>query len=123
MNVDKIIKHLFEFSPKIRYVAIYHKEALVFKQRQAVANNSDASTDKFEELLVNPTLLKLASQRGNIDCGGLRHLIIGYGHFYQLVKAIEGGHVSICLEKTADLNGLPEQIFDYLSVNFPEIEM
>ena len=28
-----------------------------------------------------PALLVLTTQCGNIDCGGLRYLIVGYGHF------------------------------------------
>jgi hypothetical protein len=53
-------------------------------------------------LLVNPTLLTLATQRGNIDCGGLRYLIIGYGHFQQLVILRLAGHVSIAFELGAN---------------------
>ena len=40
---------------------------------------------RYEELLVNPTLLELTRQRGNIDCGGLEYLVIRYGNFFQLV--------------------------------------
>ena len=36
-----------------------------------------ASPDRYEELLVNPTLLTLAGQRGDIDYGGLRCLVLG----------------------------------------------
>jgi len=46
----------------------------------------------------NPALLTLATQRGNIDCGGLRYLIIGYGHFHQLVVPGAGRHGSIAFE-------------------------
>ena len=52
---------------------------------------------RYEELLVNPALLVLARQRGNIDCGGQRYLIAGYGHFHQLVPAA-AGHVSVAFE-------------------------
>jgi hypothetical protein len=51
---------------------------------------------------VNPTLLTLATQRGNIDCGGLRYLIVGYGHFHQLVVPSPAGHVSIAFELGAN---------------------
>jgi hypothetical protein len=61
-----------------------------------------ADSDRYEELLVNPTLLTLATQRGNIDCGGLRYLIIGYGHFQQLVIPRPAGHVSIAFELGAN---------------------
>jgi hypothetical protein len=49
-----------------------------------------------------PTLLTLATQRGNIDCGGLRYLIVGYGHFHQLVIPSPAGHVSIAFEPGAN---------------------
>lgn len=115
MNTELIIENLFERFEAIRYVAIYIDENLVFKQKANAENSSAGGTDKFEELLVNPTLLKLASQRGNIDCGGLRFLIVGYGNFYQLVKSLpNGGHLSICLDKSVDLNKLPEEIYTYL---------
>jgi hypothetical protein len=55
-------------------------------------------SDRYEELLVNPALLVLARQRGNIDCGGLRYLIVGYGHFRQLVVPAATGNVSVAFE-------------------------
>lgn len=121
MNKEKIINSLFTQFSEIRYVAIYIGEELVYKQREQTADSSSGKTDKYEELLVNPTLLKLASQRGNIDCGGLNHIIIGYGNFYQLVKSIPNGHISICLERNSDLNQLPKSIFGYLKVEFTGI--
>ena len=53
-------------------------------------------------LLVNPTLLKLAAQRGNIDCGGLEYAMVRYGSFFQFVLPTARGHVSVCIEKDAD---------------------
>ncbi len=118
MNKENIIGALFDKFSEIRYAALYIEGELVFKQRESMADSSSSETDKFEELLVNPTLLKLASQRGNIDCGGLNYLIIGYGNFYQLVKSIPNGHISICLEHHSDLNRLPDQIFRFLKDHF-----
>ena len=111
------INQLLSTFSEVRYVAIYQKDQLISKQKGSVSNSSAGESDQYEEILVNPTLLKLASQRGNIDCGGLNYLLIGYGNFFQLVKEIPNGHISICLEKEADLNAIPEQIFtkiDYL---------
>ena len=122
MDKKKIIQELFKFSKNIRYVAIYSNSDLIFEQKEAVNTSaSSGETDRFEELLVNPTLLTLATQRGNIDCGGLNYLIIGYGNFYQLVKSIPKGHISICLEKETDLNNLPEEIFSFLKSNIPSL--
>jgi hypothetical protein len=43
--------------------------------------------------------LKLAGQRGDIDCGGLRYLVVAYGHFWQVViPAGPVGHVSVAVE-------------------------
>ncbi|MEM6892364.1 MAG: hypothetical protein AAF554_01660 [Bacteroidota bacterium] len=117
---DSIIEALFKEFGEIRYVAIYQDDELVFQQRDKTENTSSGETDTYEELLVNPTLLKLASQRGNIDCGGLNHLIVAYGNFYQLVKAIPKGHISICLQQSADLNHLPTQIFTFLKARFED---
>jgi hypothetical protein len=111
---SEIIHSLFEAFADIRYVAIYKDGQLLAQQRAHLSDNSSSETDKYEELLVNPALLTLARQRGNLDCGGLRFLLVGYGHFYQWVKEIAGGHISICLAQKADLNHLPDEILTFL---------
>ncbi|MGH1365150.1 MAG: hypothetical protein ACRBF0_16435 [Calditrichia bacterium] len=119
MNHDAIINQLFEAFKDIRYVSIYQNKQLTYTQREAeLEGASSGDTDRFEELLVNPTLLKLAGQRGDIDCGGLDYMIISYGNFFQLVKSIEGGHLSIALEKGADISSLPGNILSYVASNF-----
>lgn len=116
-----IIESLFDFSSDIRYVALYTDKDLMFRQRQKKPDSSSAETDRYEELLVNPALLNLARQRGNLDCGGLRFLIVGYGNFYQLIKEIKEGHLSICLNKNSDITRLPDRIFDYLKEEYPDL--
>jgi hypothetical protein len=70
----------------------------VQRRPQLSAASSDDS-DWYEETLVNPTLLTLTTQRGNIDCGGLRYVLVGYGNFTQLVLPTGGtGHLSIAFE-------------------------
>src|SRR5258708_2926202 len=113
---NQIIENLFNSFIDIRYVAVYIKDELAFKQKQQTSDSSSSDTDTYEELLVNPTLLTAARQRGNIDCGGLRFLIVGYGNFYQLIKEIHGGHISICLDKTVNLTNVPDQIFVFLKL-------
>ena len=90
---------IYALSPDIRYVALYRNGDLETSQRGEITEASDAGSDKYEELLVNPTLLKLAQQRGNIDCGGASFVVVGYGNFLQLVVALTDGHASICFEK------------------------
>ena len=120
-NTNQIIDDLFNFLLEIRYVAIYQNDELTFKQRKQTSDSSSSETDKYEELLVNPTLLTIARQRGNIDCGGLRFIIVGYGNFYQLVKEIKNGHISICLEKNVDLTTVPEKIFEFLKSKYSQL--
>jgi hypothetical protein len=91
-------KDVFAISPDIRYVAVADGQQVQMQARADLLNASSSDSDRYEELLVNPALLILATQRGNIDCGGLRYLIIGYGHFHQLVIPRPAGHVSIAFE-------------------------
>lgn len=93
---------IFELSPDIRYVAIYRGDRLDLAEREGIADASSSESDRYEELLVNPTLLTLAKQRGDIDCGGAEFIIVGYGNFLQLVIALADGHVSVAFEKTAN---------------------
>lgn len=118
---NQIIDNLFNSFIDIRYAAVYSNSELLFKQRQQTSDSSSSDTDKYEELLVNPTLLTAARQRGNIDCGGLRFLIVGYGNFYQVVKEIKGGHISICLDKGVDLTNIPGQIVEFLKSKYSEL--
>jgi hypothetical protein len=118
---NRIIDELFTSFIDIRYVAIYTNNELVYKQKLETSDSSSSDTDKYEELFVNPTLLTAARQRGNIDCGGLRFIIVGYGNFYQLVKEIKNGHISICLDKNVDLKNMPEKIFEFLESRYSEL--
>jgi hypothetical protein len=93
-----LIDRIFGVSEAIRYVALYRKGALAARQRSEVADASAAESDRYEELFVNPTLLTLARQRGNLDCGGANFVLVGYGNFLQLVIDLPDGHASICFE-------------------------
>jgi hypothetical protein len=96
------IDAIFSVSKDIRYVAVYKDGRLQTRSKSGLPGASAAESDRYEELLVNPTLLKLATQRGNIDCGGLEYFVVRYGSFFQLVLPAAGGHVSICIDKSAD---------------------
>lgn len=98
MNKDQEV--IFALSKDIRYVAIYRAGKLDLAERAGLDGASDSESDKYEELLVNPALLTLAKQRGDIDCGGTNFLIVGYGNFLQLVIPLTDGHVSVAFEKT-----------------------
>jgi hypothetical protein len=97
-NEASTIDQIFRVCEAIRYVALYRKGKLISRQRPDLANASVAESDRYEELFVNPALLTLAHQRGNLDCGGARFVLVGYGNFHQLVIDLPDGHVSICWE-------------------------
>ena len=94
---------IFRISEDIRYVAIYTDDELITSERPGIENTSSSESDKYEELIVNSTLLKLVTQRGNIDCGGATYVIIRYGSFYEFVMPLKNGHLSVGIELNSDL--------------------
>ena len=97
-----MIESIFRLSDAIRYVSVYKNGQLESKSKSNTSDASSSESDRYEELLVNPSLLKLASQRGNIDCGGLDYILVRYGNFFQFVLPESWGHVSVCIEANAD---------------------
>lgn len=93
-----ILDRIFSMSSAVRYAAIYRNGELTSRQHDNVGGASSSESDKYEELFVNPALLTLIRQRGNLDCGGAHSLVVRYGNFYQLVVDLPGGHVSVCFE-------------------------
>lgn len=107
-SCDAKIDAILALAQSIRYVARYQGGALQSVARAGVSRASASESDRYEELLVNPTLLTLLRQRGEIDCGGLEFVIIRYGNFWQVVIPVDGGHLSVCIDRTADpLEHLP----------------
>jgi hypothetical protein len=97
-----MIDKVFEISEDVRYVALYRDGHLETQSKTNTEGASSSESDKYEELLVNPIMLKAASQRGNIDCGGLDFLLVRYGNFFQFILPLSWGHISVCIEKDAD---------------------
>ena len=111
VNDLTLIQRVFELGPQVRYVATGRGQDVTLRQRDGLAGASASESDRYEELLVNPTLLTLARQRGDIDCGGLRYLVVRYGNFHQVVVPRPGGgHVSVAVEPDADPDAVAEQV-------------
>jgi hypothetical protein len=100
--MEPLKEKIFAISNSIRYVAIYRDGTLISSERTDIKNTSSSESDKYEELIVNPTLLKLVTQRGNIDCGGAEYVLIRYGSFYEFVLPIKNGHLSVGMELDSD---------------------
>ena len=84
-------------------------------QRPGIANASESESDKYEELIVNPTLIRLLEQRGNIDCGGMQYVLIRYGSFFEFVQPVTGGHVSVGIQPDANIDSVVVQVRAKLS--------
>ncbi len=112
--MKSITDSVFAVSPDVRYVALYQNGVLESQVREGLSGASDSDSDKYEELLVNPTLLTLLKQRGGIDCGGFEYVLVRYGNFFQLVVPIEGGHVSVALEPSVDLSDVVPKVLNVL---------
>ena len=108
--MESLKEKIFAISKEIRYVAIYSDDKLISSERPGIENTSSSESDKYEELIVNPTLLKLVTQRGNIDCGGARYVIIRYGSFYEFVMPLKNGHLSVGIESASNLMSIIEAI-------------
>jgi hypothetical protein len=107
-----ILDQVFEVSKFVRYAALYRRDNLVSRQRAEIAGASSNESDRYEELFINPTLLTLVRQRGNVDCGGAQFVVVRYGNFYQLVISLTDGHVSVCFELLANPLEYAERIRD-----------
>jgi len=113
--MNELVKNLFSVSDSIRYVAQYNGNQLTSRQRENIEDTSGVESDKYEELFVNPTILKIAGQRGRLDCGGLDFIIIKYGNFFQMIRDFDNGHLSICMERKCDPFDVATRIQVYLA--------
>ncbi len=105
MSTSKtIIDTCFRQSPSVRYVAVYLHGRLELRSRAEAQLPGSDESDRFEELVVNPTLLKLLSQRGDIDCGGCLYVVVRYGGFHALVHPLGDGHVTVSFEPDCSLD-------------------
>ena len=101
MIMDRLKSSLLPLDT-VRYLAVLENGKLSTQAKEGRTDASSSESDRYEELIVNPTLVKLVGQRGDIDCGGLQYVVIRYGHFFQVVVPTPSGHVSICVEPTGD---------------------
>jgi hypothetical protein len=113
----QLTETLFSLSKGIRYVAIYRNGKLISSERPEINNTSSGESDKYEELIVNPTLLKLVTQRGNIDCGGASFVLIRYGNFFEFVRPVKNGHLSVGIELNENVLKIISLIEETLSLS------
>jgi hypothetical protein len=61
---------VFAISPDIRYVAVAHGQQVHMRSRPDLRHASSSDSDLYEELLVNPTLLTLATSAATSTVAG-----------------------------------------------------
>jgi hypothetical protein len=116
MQAEEIASQVFDLSSQVRYVAVADGQDVYLRQRTDLVAASSGESDRFEELLVNPALLLLTRQRGDIDCGGLRYVVVRYGNFFQVVvPRAGGGHVSVAVEPDGEPARIAEAVSELLS--------
>lgn len=93
-DAARLIEEIFALG-RVGYVALESAGQVLMRTAPELVSDTTPETNFYEELLVNPTLVKLVSQRAQLDCGGLRYIAIGYGHFMQFVMPTRTGHISI----------------------------
>ena len=115
MTPNQFLQHLVALSSYFRYAAIFRHGELEALERPGLSNSSSAESDKYEELIVNPALLNLVRQRGMIDCGGAEYVLVRYGRFFHYVQPIDGGHITVSIEREADAFALIPEIREAIS--------
>jgi hypothetical protein len=108
-KAQKLITEIFKLGG-IGYVALCCGQEVLLREAPGMVSRTTAETNFYEEFLVNPTLLKLTSQRGELDCGGLNYIAVGYGDFVQLIMLIKDGHISMGISRKAHAGELAARV-------------
>ena len=106
---EKLIAEIFKLGG-IGYVSLCSGQEVLLRTAPGMVSTTTEETNFYEELLVNPTILKLASQRANLDCEGLRFIGIGYGKFVQLIMLMKDGHVSMGISRKVNIGELATRV-------------
>ncbi len=102
---ERLVRALYAVADGVRYVALNRRGRLILSSRVGDPAGGDHS-DRYEELLVNPTLVAMTRARGEIDCGGVRFLVVAYPTFFALVLPLAEGHATVSLPRSSDPIGL-----------------
>ena len=111
---EALIADLFALGG-VGYVALGSGPEVLMRAAPGLETTTTERSNFFEELLVNPTLLKLAGQRGRLDCGGLDHIAVGYGDFTEVILSMRDGHVSWGVGRKADARDVARRAHEVLA--------
>lgn len=102
MKGESLLDAILELSPIIRYAALHLGGGEPLLRERPGTSPLAAEGERWDELVVNPALIELASRRGDVDYGGLDYLVVRYRRCTNLVLPLDGGHLSVLLEPDAD---------------------
>ena len=109
--MTELRQKLFALDAAIRYVAVNQSGQITeMTQNPRLPTSNPQETDKYEELLVNPAILQLAVNRGNLDMDGTRYVVIRYGTMHEIVFPYRQGHLSVGVALGADITQVAEKI-------------
>jgi hypothetical protein len=115
-RATRLIEEIFALG-KIGYVAFESGGHVLMREAQGLTSQTTPESNFYEELLVNPTLVKLARQRAELDCGGLDYVAIGYRNFMQVVMPTRTGHVSIGVSRKTQPGEFAKRVQQVLDRN------
>ena len=109
--MSQLSDQLFALDANIRYGAVNQSGQIAeMTQNPRLPTSNPRETDKYEELLVNPAILQLAMNRGNLDMDGTRYVVIRYGTMFEIVLPYQQGHLSVGAELAANVTQVAEKI-------------
>jgi hypothetical protein len=98
----------------VGYVALGRGQEVLMRPHPQLDTTTSPETNFYEELLVNPTLLALAGQRGGLDCGGLGFIAVGYQGFIEMIMRMKDGLVSLGVSSKTSVAEFAARIQDVL---------
>jgi hypothetical protein len=95
--IGGLLMDLFEVVPNMRSVAVY-RDGEQQNVTCCAADVDGLEPDREDGLLVTPALLRLAGWQNGASPEGPDAAIVRYGHVYQLMLPVLGGHLAIAFE-------------------------
>ena len=100
---EQLVERIFDVTPEVRDVAVYHQGALLRRARPGVSAPTPDEAERHAEILVHPALLTLARQRGSLEGEAMHYVVVRYGNCFRWIRPLPDGHASVGLEPDADL--------------------
>lgn len=115
-EAERLVEDFFALGG-VGYVALGRGQEVLMRRHPKLVTGTSPESNFYEELLVNPTLLKLAGQRGGLDCDGLSYIAVGYGTFIEMIMRMKDGHVSLGVSPKTQVGEFARRMQEVLERN------